>query len=535
MKSAAKAVVLCAVLGGCGGGANEATRGLMDEGASASDATPSEAGPTGIPEPETATDGPLPPQATLADPTDAGDEPSPSAVGPTPSPSVEPDSPLLPSDTPADVAEPAVTWHSDIASLVSVKCAGCHTEGGIAPFSLATYQEAKGFGPTMKSVVDLGIMPPWGAQQTDECEPRFGFRDDLRLSPEEVEALSLWVEAGMPEGDPETAAPVEPPPVLELEDPALSLPLPSVTVTGPGDRFLCFSLDPELTEDLWVTASQVVPGNDAIVHHVLTFLDPGGESAALAGEQGYYECFGGPQVTDPVLLGAWAPGAVPFRTPEGVAMSFPAGSRLVVNVHYHPTGSGSDQDEGTRIDFDVANEEPLYDGRIVLIGNFTGPGALGELLPGQSDPATGPAFTIPAGASGHVETMRFVVPPFGVPEGIIWGVGTHMHYVGRDMRMTIERPTPRDGQPASECLVQTPDWDFDWQRSYLYDAPLSELPTAGPGDVLEFRCTYDNSLENAAVREALVEQGLSEPRDVVLGEETLDEMCLGVFAVAYPR
>jgi hypothetical protein len=38
-------------------------------------------------------------------------------------------------------------------------------------------------------------------------------------------------------------------------------------------------------------------------------------------------------------------------------------------------------------------------------------------------------------------------------------------------------------------------------------------------------------MQNAFVADALFEQGLTAPRDVVLGEETLDEMCLGVFGM----
>jgi hypothetical protein len=34
------------------------------------------------------------------------------------------------------------------------------------------------------------------------------------------------------------------------------------------------------------------------------------------------------------------------------------------------------------------------------------------------------------------------------------------------------------------------------------------------------------------VAQALQQQGLTEPRDVGLGEATLDEMCLGVFGIA---
>ncbi len=33
------------------------------------------------------------------------------------------------------------SYHRDVAPLVQEKCAGCHVEGGIAPFALNTYAE----------------------------------------------------------------------------------------------------------------------------------------------------------------------------------------------------------------------------------------------------------------------------------------------------------------------------------------------------------------------------------------------------------
>lgn len=534
--------VLAALLGGCAGSEplepDSEERRAMEPTEPSTDSMPDAPGMPAPAEPgpekgERPSDGP--PSGTASGPGD----PLPQAGPATPDPDVitggdpaqEPDAvnPL-----PEPSLEPAATWHADIAPLIVGKCSGCHREGGIGPFALETYEQARTLAPLLRAAMDLRIMPPWGAEETEECEPRFPFKDDVRLSDEELALFGSWVEADTPEGDPASAAPLPHPPSLELEDPGVSLSLPDVAVDSGADSFLCFSLDPGFTEDAWVTATQVVPGNTAIVHHVLTYLDTTGESAALAGESGFYDCFGGPGLSETTLLGAWAPGGVPFRAPEGVAMTIPAGSRLVVNVHYHPTGAGNEVDSGTRVDLALSADEPQYDGQIILLGNFSGPGTLGALLPGDGDPDSGPSFLIPAGATGHVETMTFSVPPFGVPEGIIWGIGTHMHYVGTDMRVTVRRSSPGD-QPEQECLLQTPHWDFNWQRGYLYDAPLADLPTAGPGDVLEFRCTYDNSLDNPFVREALDEQGLTEPHDVHLGEESLDEMCLGAFAVAYPR
>ena len=55
----------------------------------------------------------------------------------------------------------------------------------------------------------------------------------------------------------------------------------------------------------------------------------------------------------------------------------------------------------------------------------------------------------------------------------------------------------------------------------------------GDGDTISVHCTYDNTLDNPYVQRGLAEQGLTAPVDVYLGEETLDEMCLGIFHVVY--
>ena len=80
--------------------------------------------------------------------------------------------------------------------------------------------------------------------------------------------------------------------------------------------------------------------------------------------------------------------------------------------------------------------------------------------------------------------------------------------------------------------MQTPRWDYGWQRLYEYDVPVEEVFQVMPGDVVRVRCTYDNSLENPAVVDALQELGLDAPQDVHVGEGTLDEMCLAGIGVA---
>jgi hypothetical protein len=61
------------------------------------------------------------------------------------------------------------------------------------------------------------------------------------------------------------------------------------------------------------------------------------------------------------------------------------------------------------------------------------------------------------------------------------------------------------------------------------------LPGLSPFDTITLKCTYDNSMGNSKVVQALKEQGLSAPKDVHLGETTLDEMCLGVYEILFKR
>jgi len=423
-----------------------------------------------------------------------------------------------------------VTWHQHIAPLVTAKCQGCHSEGGIAPFSVETYTSARKWAVKMNTSIQDGTMPPWSANDTDECTHPAPFKDDLRLTEDEKALFQQWLDDGKLEGDPGSAASLPGPADLKLDNPSSALKISSVVeVSGTGDQFKCFTLDPGYTEDHWVTGVQVTPGNPAIVHHVLVFTDKNDEGAALAGEDGVYDCFGGPGTTAPNLLGAWAPGAVPAVTPEGMAMPLRVGTKLVIQVHYHPTGDGVETDDSTRVELRASTKTPEYAGGLFLIGNFPAelPDGMG-LVPGPDDPPSGAAFLIPAGATAHTETQRFTVP--GVP-GFplkLWAVGTHMHWAGTDMLITVEH----DGHAS--CLVQTPNYDFNWQRAYFFEGEYRDLPQIAAGDVLEFRCTYDNSLDNPAVRDVLESVGETAPSSLLLGEQTTDEMCLGVFGAAVP-
>ena len=430
-------------------------------------------------------------------------------------------------ETGAEQAPP--TWYQDVAPLIHARCTGCHVEDGIAPFSLTKYEHSAQFADAIVSATESRTMPPFLAQTTEECEPPHPFEDDPTLSEDELTMLRDWAEAGAPEGDPDAAAPLPEPPSLELttRDDRYTIPN-SISVDGTTDKHVCWVVDPELGEGLlgyhFLKGIQVNAGNSRIVHHVLVYT---ATNQPDTGDDGYYTCFGAPSGNITGLISAWAPGSVPSIVPEGMGMAVPEDSQLVINVHYHPTGAGEEIDDSTSVDIEWLQSDdgsPQPPENVAML-----------LLEGNGSGLMNPPFEIPAGESNHIEEqmvgLGWVFNFLGTQDPIkIWAVGTHMHYVGTQMLMG--RYNPSTGE--SECLIHTPKWDFNWQRGYNYAASWDEYPEITPEDRLYMRCHYDNSMGNPYVVEALAEQGLDAPVDVHLGEDTLDEMCLGIFGVAMP-
>ena len=399
-----------------------------------------------------------------------------------------------------------------------------HREGGIAPFALDDYATASAAGEMMMAAIDSGSMPPWYAIETDECDPMRPFKGDLRLDDADVDTLRAWVDQGAPEGDADSAAALPEAEPLFIADPDAELTFSEAhTISGTSDEFICFVLDPEIETVKWVTEIQLVPGNPLIDHHALIFQDVYGQLAD--GDQAF-DCFNTPSV-DGFLMDTWTPGAVPMSTPEGAAMPLYPGSRLVVQMHYHPSPAGPESDQ-SKVQLVWTDEEPEWAAAQALVGNYDDQDSDGTgLQPGPNDRGDTSEFFIPAGVEGHTETILYTQDfPLDLP---VFSVGTHMHYVGTDMKIDF---VPGEGD-ETDCMIQTP-WDFNWQRTYAFDVPIDELPVIGYGDSLLMRCTYDNSVNNDAVMRALAERGITEPQDVTLGEETLDEMCLGLFGILVP-
>lgn len=421
----------------------------------------------------------------------------------------------------SDTGEPLrPNWHQDIAPLVYEHCVGCHFDGGIAPFSLDTYEKAAPWAAMLDEAVRDGVMPPWGAMETDLCQPDHAWKNDLRLPEQDKQLFADWLAADTPEGDPALAVALPEPPSLELADPSGVFQNPEpFTVGGTSDSFVCVAIDPQLEQDVWVTGVQMVPDNHEVLHHVLIYIDTLATSDAMIDENSTFPCEGGFVSFDGSMqISTWVPGAVPTETPPEVGFEMPANSRIILAYHYHPTGAGDEVDQSS-IALRWTEDKPPYNAIMGLFGNGQG------LEPGPNDPGGEPVFMIPANVADHTETMSITLPDI-LPPLDLFTVGTHMHYVGRDMRIWLER----DGEEI--CLLHTPAWDFNWQRNYDIDAPVGEMPKVQGGDVLRIECSFDNTLANPFLVEALAEKGLTEPQPVFLGEESLDEMCLMLWGLA---
>jgi hypothetical protein len=94
-----------------------------------------------------------------------------------------------------DVITTKVTFDREIVRLFNAHCISCHRAGGTA-FSLATYKEARPWAKAIEEEVLHRRMPPWGAVKG------FGdFRNDIGLTPEQLELITDWEEGGAPEGE----------------------------------------------------------------------------------------------------------------------------------------------------------------------------------------------------------------------------------------------------------------------------------------------------------------------------------------------
>src|SRR5215475_15627491 len=88
------------------------------------------------------------------------------------------------------------TFTKDVAPIFYKSCIECHRATMFAPMSLTSYEDARPWTRSIKKRVTERTMPPWGSEMAHGL-----FRNDPRLTDEEIQTIVAWIDGGAPKGD----------------------------------------------------------------------------------------------------------------------------------------------------------------------------------------------------------------------------------------------------------------------------------------------------------------------------------------------
>ncbi len=373
----------------------------------------------------------------------------------------------------------AVTYSNQVARIFQNHCVECHRPGEIAPFSLTGYDEVVGWADTIAEVIREQRMPPWHAN------PQHGrFKNERLMSDDEKQTIYDWVASGAPQGDPkQLPQPIEyvtgwrlsrqPDAIIAMRDRPYVVPAEGTV------EYQYFIVDPGFTEDKWIRGAEVLPGNRSVVHHAIVFF--------RAPDELSHEGLG--------WLTAYVPGQSSFELPAHQARFVPAGSKLVFQMHYTPTGSP--EEDITSVGLLFSDAADVTEELVTLV-------------------AINHDFEIPP----HAEKFPIQAARSDFPPGaMLQAIAPHMHVRGRSFRVEAVDTKASD---RSRVLLDVPNYDFNWQHAYALAEPL---PLTGD---LRLDCTalFDNSEKNPVNPDPSI--------TVRWGDQTWEEMMIAFLEVSIP-
>jgi mono/diheme cytochrome c family protein len=372
----------------------------------------------------------------------------------------------------------SVSYHGDVFRLMQKHCIQCHRNDGVAPFSLESFEEVEANAPMIQEVIRRGTMPPWYAAEVSDGQ-RSPWANERVLTISEKETLAAWIRAGRPEGNAEDAPePLEFSAGWQIDaDSIYEAPAVHVKATGvmPYEYIL---IDTKESQDRWIDGIEIRPSAPQAVHHVLAFVVPPGQDPRKMNGINYW--------------GVYAPGSGAQVYPEGYARKLPKDSKILLSMHYTPTGEAVV--DRTQIAVRRASKAPEFEVRTTSVANTD--------------------FTIPAGAENYEITAKVRWPR----DVRVLGYLPHSHLRGTAARYEV---VSRSGD--SEILLDVPRYDFNWQLFYRYREPR----TVPAGSTVKYTAWYDNSENNPANPDPT--------QDVEWGDQTFEEMHLGYVEFVVPR
>jgi hypothetical protein len=367
----------------------------------------------------------------------------------------------------------AVSYSDTVAPMLKANCVHCHMRGGIGPFAMSSYEKVRGWSDMIREVLVTRRMPPW------QADPHVGtFGNDFSLSPEQTRTLVQWIDAGMPRGTGEDPLAGDQPALPEWKlgkpDFVVDIPEQSVAAEGVFD-YRYVTVDAPNTEDVWLGATEIVPGNTRVLHHIIATTIMPGEDRNRNGKS----------------LTGYAPGMGPDLLPTGTGRLLKAGARIVFQLHY--TASGKAETDRSRLGLYVSKEMPERELRSNVLIDYQ--------------------FKIPPGTQEFVtrKSRRFD------RDALLYTMNPHMHLRGKWMRYTARYP---DG--TQELLLNVPNYRFDWQRNY----ELKEPKRMPKGTEIVVEAAWDNSAMNLANPDPM--------KSVGWGDQTFNEMFFASYRYTYP-
>jgi hypothetical protein len=372
----------------------------------------------------------------------------------------------------ATTEKPRVTYSKDVAPILNRRCVECHRAGEVAPMALTSYNEVRPWAKAVKERVLTRTMPPWFA------DPRHGeFKNDRRLSKQEMDTIAAWVAVGAPEGDPGDLPPIidyaagwnigKPDLVIDF---GLDYEVPKDGVVP----YQYFKVPTNFTEDKWIEAAEIRPQHRNVTHHINVFvLEPDQKDN------------NGP------LLTGFAPGVQPLRLEPGSAMLVKAGSVFLFQAHY--TTTGTSVKDRSFIGLRFAKQPPA--------------------LRSVTDRAYNATFRIPPNDPDYVVDATWTAPA----DVDVFAFMPHMHFRGKSFEFTAVFP---DGR--REILLNVPGYDFNWQLGYELKTPIHMLK----GTKIECVAHFDNSPNNKFNPDP--------SKEVRWGDQTWEEMMIGFVLYKVP-
>ncbi|MEX1032812.1 MAG: redoxin domain-containing protein [Cellvibrionaceae bacterium] len=368
-------------------------------------------------------------------------------------------------------------YSKDVAPILKENCAGCHVEGGIGPFAMNSYEMVRGWAPMVREVVMTKRMPP------AQVDPSINhFENANYLANDETQTLIHWIDAGAPRGnskkDPlHEVKPAETEWQLGEPDMVVDVPAFEVPATGVLDYFN-HVIELDFDKDMYVRAVQFIPGDDRVLHHLLSYItSPETEDEVMSEEN----------VRD--FLEGYAPGksdATAF--PENTGVFVPKGYNLTMQMHY--TTFGKAVVDETRVGLYFHEKKPEYK---FLTKPISHGGTSLVLRPHEAE---------------HKMNYQHVFEH----DTMLYAMRPHMHYRGKAFKFSAIFP---DGR--RETLMNVPNYNFAWQPTYRLSDPIM-LP-AGTRVVTDG--VFDNSEYNP---------GNPDPNTTVRGgAQSWDEMFIGYF------